>query len=220
LVVILRERSTWLERHVVVRDKSDTLTGTRTMWARGAIRVSDAEVDGTQVSDALDRTDAFKRVAESHLRDAYRLAGAILGDPTEARDAVHDAFITGWKRWPSLRDQAKFDSWFKRIIINECRDRLRRSSRRKTSDLDSHAGDLTTDVSQQIDARLLVEESLARLKPDDRIVLALRYFYDLRVDDIAMVLDIPPGTVKSRLNHAQSRLRAIVDRTQREGGSR
>jgi RNA polymerase sigma-70 factor (ECF subfamily) len=65
-----------------------------------------------------------------------------------------------------------------------------------------------------------VEESLDRLKPDDRIVLALRYFYDFKIDDISIVLDIPSGTVKSRINHAQSRLRAVVDRAQRDGGSR
>ena len=197
-----------------------TLTGTQTMWARRAVRESDAGIEAGTSSDASDRADAFRRVTESHLRDAYKLAGAILGDPTEARDAVHDAFIIGWKRWPSLRDQAKFDSWFKRIIVNECRDRLRRSSRRKTSDLDTHTAHLTADVSPQTDARLLVEEGLARLKPDDRIVLALRYFYDLKVNDIATVLDIAPGTVKSRINHAQERLLAVVERTQRAGGSR
>lgn len=171
-------------------------------------------------SDTGDRATAFRRMAEAHLRDAYRLAGAILGDPTEARDAVHDAFIAAWRAWPSLRDQDKFDPWFKRIVVNECRSRLRRATRRQTRPIDPEAASPAVDPSGQADAKLLVEQSLARLKADDRVVLALRYFYDLQVDDIAAVLAVPPGTVKSRISRAQSRLRAVIERTQRGGASR
>lgn len=180
-----------------------------------------AETDApANATSTAGRADAFRRVAEGSLHDAYRLAGAILGSPTDARDAVHDAFITGWQRWPSLRDQAKFDSWFKRIIVNTCRERLRYSSRRRSSDLDLQATLQVPDQSPDIHDRLLVQQSLSRLKPDDQIVLALRYYRDLKVDDIAAILDVPPGTVKSRLNHAHSRLRAAVERSQSAGGSR
>ena len=63
-----------------------------------------------------------------------------------------------------------------------------------------------------------VERALQRLKPDDRIVLALRYYRDLKVEDIAEVLEIPPGTATSRLRNAQIRLRARLDRG-RAGGT-
>jgi len=166
------------------------------------------------------RAEAFRRVAEGSLQDAYRLAGAILGSPTDARDAVHDAFITGWQRYPSLRDQSKFDSWFKRIIVNTCREHLRHGSRRRSSDLESQASLATPDTAPGVHDRVIVEEALLQLKPDDRIVLALRYYRDLKIDDIASVLEVPAGTVKSRLNHAHSRLRSAIERSQPGGGPR
>lgn len=174
------------------------------------------EIQLAPARDAADqaRAEAFRRVAEGHLLDAYKLAGAILGDPTESRDAVHDAFIAAWQQWPSLRDQSKFQAWFKRIVVNECRDRLRRSSRRRAEDVDEQVGLRAPDTSGQMHDRLLIEAAIRDLKTDDRIVLALRYYRDLRVDDIATLLDIPTGTVKSRLNHAHARLRAVIERSQ------
>jgi RNA polymerase sigma-70 factor (ECF subfamily) len=187
------------------------------MWARRAVRESEIRADA---SSSEQRAAAFRRVADGSLHDAYRLAGAILRDPSESRDAVHDAFITAWQRWPSLRDQTKFDSWFKRIVVNVCRERLRVTTRRASSDIESQTSLPAPGPSLEIHERLLVEESLTRLKPDDRIVIALRYFHDLKVGGIATVLDVPPGTVKSRLNHAHSRLRAVMERSQSSGGSR
>jgi len=178
--------------------------------------VRENEIRLAPARDATDqaRAEAFRRVAEGHLLDAYKLAGAILGDPTESRDAVHDAFIAAWQQWPNLRDQSRFQAWFKRIVVNECRDRLRRASRRRTEDVDQQIGLRAPDVSGQVHDRFLVEAAIRELKPDDRIVLALRYYRDLRVDDIAALLDIPAGTVKSRLNHAHVRLRAVMERSQ------
>ena len=66
---------------------------------------------------------------------------------------------------------------------------------------------------------MVIEQAMAVLKPDDQIVLALRYYRDLRLAEIAEVLEIPAGTVKSRLNHAHSRLRAAIERRQQGGGS-
>ena len=73
-------------------------------------------------------------LATRQFSDSYRLASAILGDPNEARDAVHDAFVTAWRKWSTLRDHQRFDAWFGRIVVNTCRDRLRRGSRLTTDD--------------------------------------------------------------------------------------
>ena len=69
----------------------------------------------------LDRAGAFRALADRHLDAAYRLAHAILRDPTEAQDATHDAFVTAWRSWDSLRDTTKFEPWFDRIVVNTCR---------------------------------------------------------------------------------------------------
>ena len=172
------------------------------------------------VSSTAARADAFRRLADVHLDDAYRLASAILGSSSEARDAVHDAFIAAWQAWPSLREPDRFEPWFRRIVVNACRDRLRSSSRRQSILLGSTPQPPTPDPAAGVHDRLLVEAGLARLKPDERIVLALRYYHDLKVEDIAAILGIPAGTVKSRLHHAHARLRVVVDGAQPSSGSR
>jgi RNA polymerase sigma-70 factor (ECF subfamily) len=186
------------------------------MLARRAVG---GAVNGTSAADSRSdaaRADAFRRLADGHLDDSYRLANAILGSPTEARDAVHDAVITGWQSWSSLRDSDKFESWFKRIVVNTCRNRLQRAARRRTTDISVQSKLATPDASQEVHDKIQIEQGLARLKPDDRIVLALRYYHDLKIADIAGLLDIPTGTAKSRLNHAHARLRAVLDRSSSE----
>ncbi len=105
-----------------MQDRQRTLTTPQTMWAR---RVAQERGALTHQSDVGERARLLRELAEDSLRDAYRLAGAILRDPAEAEDAVHDAFVAGWQKWPTLRDVDKFDAWFRRIVVNVCRERLR-----------------------------------------------------------------------------------------------
>jgi RNA polymerase sigma-70 factor (ECF subfamily) len=194
-------------------DGPSVLTSTRTMWARRAVAETEAGVELVPVASVRDRAAAFRHMADGRLEDAYKLASAILGNPSEARDAVHDAFIAAWQRWPSLHDPERFDPWFRQIIVNVCRDRLRRSSRRPSVEGGSRPGSSVPDVSHDVHDRLLVEQGLACLKPDERIILALRYYRDLKVDDIAEALGVPSGTVKSRLSNAHKRLRDVLERS-------
>ncbi|MFO7533981.1 MAG: sigma factor [Candidatus Limnocylindrales bacterium] len=96
-----------------------SLTGVRTRGV--ATRMGDGEQQ---------RMLAFRQLADQRLDASYRLATAILGDGSQSQDAVHDAVLLAWERWSSLRDQAKFDAWFDRIVVNVRRERLRRSARR------------------------------------------------------------------------------------------
>jgi len=86
-------------------------------------------------STQADRAAAFSELAERHLDASYRLATLILGDRAEAEDATHEAFIAAWRSWGSLRDPARFEAWFGRILVNACRDRLRRTRRHGIVDL-------------------------------------------------------------------------------------
>lgn len=157
------------------------------------------------------RVAAFQRLADQYLSESYRLASAILGDPTESRDAVHDAFLTAWRKWDDLREPAKLERWFQRVVVNTCRNRLRYRGRRRRSEGGDAAWVPGSDPFGQIHERLRIEEAISRLKPDDQVVLALRYYRDLKVDDIAGILGVPSGTVMSRLHNAQGRLRALLD---------
>jgi len=167
-----------------------------------------------------ERAAAFQALADRQLHASYRLANAILADPVESQDAVHDAVVTAWQRWGSLRDRSKFEAWFGRIVVNTCRDRLRRAARRRTSDIDTVPTIVEPDATKDVHDRVLVEQALQRLEPDDRVVLALRHYRDLTIEDIAQLLDVPSSTASSRLRTARARLRQVLERSAPDGVNR
>jgi RNA polymerase sigma-70 factor (ECF subfamily) len=202
-----------------VEGKDRVLTGARMMTSRRAVGDS-VEGRSAEAGDDAERAATFRQLAERHLSDSYRRANAILGDPSESKDAVHDAFLTAWRKWHSLRDHGKFEQWFQRIVVNTCRNRLKRASR-LTTDGGRLAGTLpAADAIGPIHDRMRIETALARMKPDDQVVLALRFYRDLKVDDIASLLGIPSGTVMSRLHNAQRRLRTLIDESDAQGDQR
>jgi RNA polymerase sigma-70 factor, ECF subfamily len=156
------------------------------------------------------RSTAFVELAERHLDASYRLARAILHDPAEAEDATHDAIATAWRQFSTLRNVAQFEAWFHRILVNTCRNRLTRAARWRTQ---AHPPDRAAggDEYRQADDRDLIGAALRQLTPDHRIVVALRFYRDLSVDEIAKQLGIRPGTVHSRLHYALKRLAWLID---------
>jgi len=170
-----------------------------------------------EAEPSSERVAAFLRLADEHLEAAYRLARAILRDPTEAQDATHDAFVQAWRKWSSLRDPARFEPWFDRILVNICRDRLRRTSRWQATDISTEVALAAGDPLDLTHERDVLETALATLSPDHQVVVALRYFRDMPVDAIASRLAIPAGTVQSRLHYALKRLHAALDAQGMEG---
>lgn len=161
-------------------------------------------------AEAISRLDAFRLLADRHLEASYRLARAILHDAADAEDATHDAVITAWRKWPTLRDPGRFEHWFDRILVNTCRNKLRRRSRRARSLWDADAGG-SVDPHSGIVEREAIREALATLSEDHRVVVALRFYRGLTVPEIAAVIGAREGTVKSRLHHALRRLHARLD---------
>lgn len=157
----------------------------------------------------------FERLAEDRLDACYRLAAVLLGDRPEAEDATHDAMLRAQRSWPRLRDPEAAAAWLDRIVVNECRDRLRRrrlDSRVLATDVAGsarfgavEAADPSIDALGELDA---LRDALAALTPDQRIVVVLRYFLDLPLEAIADRTGVPLGTVKSRLHAALEYLRA------------
>jgi RNA polymerase sigma-70 factor (ECF subfamily) len=173
----------------------------------------------TVAEPATERAQAFLRLADQHLDAAYRLARAILRDATDAQDATHDAFEQAWRKWSTLRDPSRFEPWFDRILVNTCRDRLR-SGRRMATDISVEVAITAGDPFTQAQDRDLLASAIAALPPEHRIVVALRYYRDLPVDEIASRLGIPPGTVHSRLHYALKRLHASIDAADGKGTTR
>ena len=175
-------------------------------------RIADQQAD--------DRAAAFTRLAEGHLDASYRLARAILRDPAEAQDATHDAYVQAWRKWATLRDPSRFEAWFDRILVNTCRNRLQRESRWKARDISDEVVAASGDPYRQTLDRDVLGTALLLLSPDHRIVITLRYYLDLAIEDIAARLGIPAGTVQSRLHYALQRLQAVIDAADAGGTTR
>ena len=167
-----------------------------------------------------DRATAFGRLADGHLDGAYRLARAILRDPVEAQDATHDAWLQAWRKWSTLRDRSRFEAWFDRILVNICRNRLQHAGRWQATDISEEVAIAAGDPFGQAHDRDLLGGAILTLSPDHRIVVALRYYRDLSIEEIAARLGIPAGTVQSRLHYALERLHMAIDATAAEGALR
>jgi RNA polymerase sigma-70 factor, ECF subfamily len=161
------------------------------------------------------RAAAFRARMGTSLDEAYRRAAVLLGNRFEAEDAVHDAAEHAWRAWGSLRDERQFDAWFGRILINVCRDRLRR--RRRVAVIEVHDGPVDAvdrSAGPQLDRvadRARLADMLAALSADERVAIVLRYEGDLTVPEIARLTGSRQGTVKSRLHHALRKLRIALE---------
>ena len=174
---------------------------------------------------AGDAGERFLRLANGELDRAYRLAGLLLGDEHEAQDATQDALIRAWQSIGSLRDPAGFQAWFDRILVNVCRDRLRRRRRITFVPIDSE-GDGgrsgtrdATDPFRAVLDRDHAVRAMTGLNPDERIVLILHYWADLTLDAVAERLGWPVGTVKTRLHSGLNAIRRTLESTP-DGGIR
>jgi RNA polymerase sigma-70 factor (ECF subfamily) len=139
----------------------------------------------------------------------------ILGSAIEAEDAVADSALAAWRSRRQLHDPARFEAWFGRILVNACRDRLRSRRRHPVaemprSEIGGPARTAIPDLGDDLARRDAMSRALESLEPDERIVLVLRFWHDLTVEAIADRIAIPAGTVKSRLHHATTRLRAAL----------
>jgi RNA polymerase sigma-70 factor (ECF subfamily) len=138
---------------------------------------------------------------------AHRLAAWILRDPVGAEDAVQDAALIAWNRRGSLRNADSAEGWFNRIVVNVCRDELRRRARRRNLPA---VEPIASSGSEGVAQRDELGRAIARLTPDQQVVLGLRFGRDLTVPQIATETGLPEGTVKSRLHHSLEQLRAAL----------
>ncbi len=166
--------------------------------------------------DERARAAAFADLVNGPALDrAYHYAALMLGDREAAEDATHDAALTAWRRFGELRDPARFEAWFGRILVNMCRDR-RRSQRRMVPGLDADVAlrDRPTpgpDFADDLGRRDALASAIRGLSHDQREVVVLRFYLDLTVEQIAARTGARAGTVKSRLHYALQALHAAID---------
>ena len=158
-----------------------------------------------------DRAEAFVLLDEARLLQSYRLATLILRDRDEAEDATQEAIARAWSSWGTLRDRSRFDAWFDRVLVNVCRNRMRHVRTIRVVALDSAFDMPAADSHGATIARLALEPAFGRLTPEQRIIVVLRFWRGLPVEEIAERLGIPAGTVKSRLHYALKSLRTAIE---------
>ncbi len=157
-------------------------------------------------------TKAFEVLAREAGGPLVAVAFRILRDVPAAEDAVQQTLVTAWRELPALRDPGRFEAWLYRILVRACAAEARRFGRWRTDVRDvSPAAPADTSEFRRVADRDELERGFRRLTPDQRAVIVLRYWRDLPQEEIAETLDIPLGTVKSRLHHATAALRAALE---------
>jgi RNA polymerase sigma-70 factor (ECF subfamily) len=155
---------------------------------------------------------AFEEIVHRYRRGMIDVVYRMCGDASMAEDASQTAFIKAWQRLPTYQLSGSFRSWLYRIAVNAALDLLRRE--KPTLQLDGlpHLSD-SEDPGNVIEQRQLeghVREAVLSLPPASRSVLVLREYEGLSYQEIAQALEIPAGTVMSRLNYARNRLAEIL----------
>mgnify|MGYP001130159800 FL=1 len=153
------------------------------------------------MSQASNRPVDWEKLVTENENRLYRAALAILGDPHEAEDAVHDAFLRFLERAP--KDLERPSAWLMRVLVNGCKSRLRLAWRR--------VGPLPDALPAPGPEEREELEELFSLPPEDRAVIHLHYYEGYSTDEIAHMLGQRPGTVRSRLSRARERLRKLLE---------
>ena len=136
----------------------------------------------------------------------YHISYAMLRNESDCEDAVQEALLRAWQKRGTLRDMAAFRSWLCRIVANTCTELLRRKQRTTLTDIPE---EMPAPQSDAID-HMAVMDALAELTPQMRACMTLHYLDGWRVPEIAQMLDIPEGTVKTRLMHARKRMETLL----------
>jgi RNA polymerase sigma-70 factor, ECF subfamily len=186
---------------------------------------SHAEEDALVTALSLGAEDAYEVLIQRFQQPVYSLVCRLLNDPSDAPDIVQEVFLKVFRNVGSFRGNSSLKTWVYRIAVNEAYNHRRWFGRHQRQEvaLSSEAGTLNyagsmadpgrSPFEQAADheTRALVEQALEKLNPKFRAAVVLRDIEDLSYEDIATVLDVSLGTVKSRITRGRDALRKILE---------
>jgi RNA polymerase sigma-70 factor (ECF subfamily) len=174
--------------------------------------MSNALVERAQQGDR----EAYEQLARGAARRLFLVASRILRDTDAAEDAVQQTLVAIWQDLPSLRDPDRFDAWSYRMVVRACRAEGRRHRRMGVTivDLSDELAAARDDI-EQVAVRDELGRAFDRLSRDHRTVVVLHHLAGLPLGEIAEILDVPYGTVGSRLHHAMRGMRAALEASER-----
>lgn len=152
---------------------------------------------------------AFDELMRAHEDRVFAICFRMMKDRDEALDATQDVFLTVFRKADRYEERAAFSTWLYRVSVNTCYDHLRRRKRQKTEPLSEYLdpSDLrSADAFDAVELRPDIEAALAGLLPEFRAAVVLVDLEGMSLDWTADILDVPVGTVKSRLFRARRQL--------------
>lgn len=163
------------------------------------------------------KKEAFEQLVLLYQNKIYTLTLNYVKQTEEAKDLTQDIFVTVFRALPTLKDDTKFSSWLYQIAVNHCRNRYKRLQRRgffssyslddPDSPLQIESGDQPDDLAERKNILKVILETMDTMSDTDREILHLRDVQDFSYEEISGILDIPLGTVKSKLNRARHSLK-------------
>ena len=164
---------------------------------------------------------AFSELARVSVGRLYVVARLILRDDARAEDATQEALVTAWQRLAGLRDPDRFEAWLHRLLVHACYREAGRVKRRRTFEVQVDplampeaspaTADKGFDLATELAGRDQLERGFRRLDLDQRAVLVMHYYLGFSLDEAAVALAVPPGTVRSRLHRAIAAMRAALE---------
>jgi RNA polymerase sigma-70 factor (ECF subfamily) len=153
--------------------------------------------------------EAFEELMRAHEDRVFGICLRMMKNRDQALDATQDVFLTVFRKADRYKEQAAFSTWLYRVSINTCYDHLRRRQRKQTEAIPDHldpADPQSADVLNAVELRPDIETALAGISPDFRAAVVLVDLEGMSLDGAADTLDVPVGTVKSRLFRARKQL--------------
>lgn len=165
---------------------------------------------------------AFEQLLDHYQKPVYHQALRLVGNPEDAADVTQEVFLKVWKHLPNFRGESSFSTWLYRLTDNAALDLIRREKKRRgDSSLDDEEGALTLPADpaptphqaiEQKELHQAVAEGLAQLSEEHRQVLVMREINGLSYEQIGSILDLSPGTVKSRIARARISLAKFLQK--------
>lgn len=161
--------------------------------------------------------EAYDALVRAYETLAFRAAYLITREEHEAADAAQDAFVRAYRALNTFRLGEPFRPWLMRIVTNQALNRIQASKRRANMNeryvLAENENRGPSDAQAHLETRDQNEKlmrAVQRLKPEEQMLISLRYFLELPEAEVAQTLNIPQGTVKSRLHRTLAKLREII----------
>ena len=158
--------------------------------------------------------EAFDRLTELVMDRLYAVAYRILRHTQGAEDATQQALVAIWRQLPQLRDPDRFEAWSYRLLVNAAYAEHRRNRPTADAELPETKSD---DPYLAVEYRDQLERGFRRLSAEQRAVLVLQHYLNYSHEQMADVLGVPVGTVRSRLHGARSAMRAALEADARPG---